>query len=88
MRPLIIRNTPNGMIWQIYHIKDNAEAVMLCKTARANGFSSCTDFYFDKIEDYPEETFPGWRDSSCWKERYAAEYEETKLKLSIGFNSY
>jgi hypothetical protein len=57
-KTLVIRNTPEGMIWQIYHVNNLQEAEGLASIAKSNGFYGIT------LEDYqPEhvETWPGWR---------------------------
>jgi len=57
-KTLVIRNTPEGMIWQIYHVNDQREADILSRNAHNNGFYGIT------LEDYQagyEETWPGWR---------------------------
>jgi hypothetical protein len=57
-KTLVVRNTPDGMIWQIYHVKNQNEAEKLAVNATSNGFYGIT------LEDYqPEhvETWPGWR---------------------------
>jgi hypothetical protein len=57
-KTLVVRNTPDGMIWQIYHVKNQNEANKLALNATGNGFYGIT------LEDYqPEhdETWPGWR---------------------------
>ena len=57
-KTLVVRNTPEGMIWQIYHVKNQNEADKLAENATSNGFYGVT------LEDHqPEhdETWPGWR---------------------------
>ena len=57
-KTLVIRNTPDGMIWQIYHVKNQNEADKLAQKATSNAFMGIT------LEDHQpehEETWPGWR---------------------------
>ena len=57
-KTLVIRNTSEGMIWQLYHINNEFEAKKLATTAHSNGFYGLT------LEDHQpeeEETFPTWR---------------------------
>jgi hypothetical protein len=67
LRQLEIRNTHDGMIWQIYYVANQTEVEMLSATARANGFQSCEV----NPEIFYEETFPNWRETDVWKERIA-----------------
>jgi hypothetical protein len=58
-KTLEIRNTPDGMIWQIYHVNNASEAELLSRNARSNAFMD------RRLTDYqPEqdETFEGWRE--------------------------
>ena len=77
MSTLLIRNTRQGMIWQIYTQVNETEIAMLQKTARGNGF-----FVFEVIPEYrdnyteEDDTFPGWRTSAIWLERVAKEAPE------------
>jgi len=61
-KTLEIRNTPGGMIWQLYHVNNKKEAEVLSKNASINGFLEQTlvDYREDK-----EETFPDWRETCC-----------------------
>ena len=62
-KTLLIRNTADGMIWQIYHVRELYEAARISSNARKNGFESCT------LEDHhpdQDETFPGWRSQCKW----------------------
>lgn len=57
-KTLLIRNTSGGMIWQVYHVKNETEAIGLAKNASKNAFEGIT------LENYQpsyEETWPGWR---------------------------
>jgi hypothetical protein len=57
-KTLVIRNSVNGYIWQIYHVDNIYQAFYLSKGAKANAFEGRT------LEDYQpneEETFPNWR---------------------------
>lgn len=57
-KTLLIRNTPGGMIWQVYHVNDMDEATFLSNNAEGNGFYGVT------LENYQEEykeTWPDWR---------------------------
>lgn len=65
MKQLNIHNTPGGLIWQVYHVKNQTEINMLTATARSNGFISHS--INNTIDD--EETWPNWRDTKDWIER-------------------
>jgi hypothetical protein len=67
LRQLEIRNTHDGMIWQIYHVANPTEVEMLTWTARSNGFRSC----IVNPEILEKETFPNWRETDVWKARIA-----------------
>ena len=57
-KTLVIRNSVNGAIWQIYHVDSIEQAFHLSKNAKGNAFHGRT------LEDYQpneEETFPNWR---------------------------
>ena len=58
-KTLIIRNHEGGMIWQVYHVKKETEALKLAVNAIGNGFQAIT------LEDYQkdlQETWPEWRE--------------------------
>lgn len=60
-KTLVIRNTKEGLIWQIYHVQKLSEAEWLAKNAHNNSFYGIT------LEDYQpneEETFTNWREES------------------------
>lgn len=65
MKQLEVRNTPGGMIWQIYHVNENipSEQELLTRAANLNGFTSVR--IRDELTE--EETWPGWRDTPEWK---------------------
>ena len=57
-KTLVIRNSIDGMIWQVYHVDNDLQAHFLAKNAKNNGF------YGRTLEDYRddmEETFPNWK---------------------------
>lgn len=63
-KTLVIRNTKEGMVWQIYNVEKRIEAILLSKTAFSNGFLGIT------LEDFnPEatESFPDWRETDGGK---------------------
>jgi hypothetical protein len=66
LKQLEVRNTDDGMIWQIYHVDMNAphEQLLLEKAAKGNGFQSV------KLNNElsKKETWPGWRDAQDWKD--------------------
>lgn len=68
---LIIRNTSGGMVWQSYTIKNDLEYSLLTETARGNGFGSIEVVSGTVAAMYDDDTFPGWRESEVWKERYS-----------------
>lgn len=57
-KTLEIRNTEGGMIWQIYHVNNKQEAMLLSQGAMNNAFMSRT-----LVDHKPDEkeTFPHWR---------------------------
>jgi len=57
-KTLEVRNTEDGMIWQIYHVKGQSEIDTLYKNAINNAFQSVTVVNHDPVQ---EETFPDWR---------------------------
>lgn len=59
-KTLLIRNTPGGMIWQIYHVQKKIEAERLSTNAFKNAFLSCT--LVDYKPEYKENA-PDWRDT-------------------------
>ena len=61
-KTLIVRNTPGGMIWQIYHVKSAEEANVLANNASKNGFFGIT---LEQYQPSQEETFPDWREVSA-----------------------
>jgi hypothetical protein len=62
MRQLNIRNTPDGCIWQVYHVRDDHEVRLLQRSAMNNGFSG-----FEVAKELTDnETFPGWRNDDGW----------------------
>lgn len=60
---LEIRNTPDGCIWQIYHLQSQEEVNRISNTAGFNGFESCEVVPFQPEES---ETFPRWRNDVEW----------------------
>lgn len=57
-KTVVVRNSKNGMIWQIYHVKSERAAEIIAKQANENAFDGVT------LEDYQpnmEETFPNWQ---------------------------
>lgn len=61
---LIIRNHLGGMVWQVYKVEKESEAIKLANNASKNGFADITLENFDKDL---EETFPDWRDTKGGK---------------------
>jgi len=59
-KTLFVRNTPGGMIWQVYHVQKESEAQKLAQNATNNGFFGIT------LEDHQpdhNETWPDWRET-------------------------
>ncbi len=57
-KTLVIRNSKGGLIWQVYHVNNDAQAIYITEGAHDNGFESVT------LQDYDGEmveTFPNWR---------------------------
>ena len=64
-KTLLIRNTVGGMVWQVYHVEKESEAMKLSDIATLNGFQDC------ELTDYKEkweQTWPDWRETSGGKE--------------------
>lgn len=61
-KTLEIRNTPTGMIWQIYHVQSEKEVAVLTYNSQKNGFLGQT------VVPYTgeQETFPRWRNDVDW----------------------
>ena len=60
-KTILIRNHEGGMIWQVYHVRNEKEAIGLMNGATKNGFMDIT------LEDHQpemEETVLGWRMSA------------------------
>lgn len=63
-KTLLIRNTPDGCVWQLYHVQKQSEAEKLADNATKNGFYGIT------LEDYQpdyEETWSDWRETTGGK---------------------
>lgn len=56
-KTLVIRNSVDGWIWQIYHVDSHQQAYYIAENAKNSGYEGRT------LEDYHggEETFPNWR---------------------------
>jgi len=77
-KQLEIRNTPDGMIWQVYHVKDNVEATILIANSLKNGFTG-----HKLVNDCNlEETWPGWRDGE-YKESFTKQYDEIRKNYYV-----
>jgi hypothetical protein len=63
-KTLMIRNEKGGLIWQIYHVQKESEAVKLATNANRNGFYGTT---LENHQPEQEETWPDWRET-CPKE--------------------
>lgn len=78
IKQLLIRNQPEGMIWQVYTVESPMEVAILRRNAVGNGF-----YHFSVVELEPEhaheETFPGWREHEGWKTCVAAELRALDL---------
>lgn len=64
MKTVVIRNSRQGMIWQVYHVQNSEELAMLDTNCRANGFWGAEILYLDGGVCYHpdmKETFPTWR---------------------------
>lgn len=62
-KTVFIRNTTDGLVWQVYHVDNLKQAEILAVNATKNGFECVT--LIDKTND--EETFPDWRESKGGK---------------------
>lgn len=68
---LIMRNHPEGVIWQAYEVRDDKEVELLTKTATHNGF-----LVQKEPAGYADETTPGWRESKEWQDYRAGRLSE------------
>lgn len=62
-KTLLIRNNPDGCIWQVYHVNNEQDVENLSTNATNNGFYGIT------LEDYlpeHEETWPDWNETKNW----------------------
>ena len=62
-KTFVVRNTRNGMVWQIYHPDTQEDVDNLSKNAFGNGFLGNT------LEDHQpelEETWSDWRETKVW----------------------
>lgn len=57
-KTLVVRNTPDGMIWQIYHVKTERGAKIIAEGADRGGFEGVT---LENHQPELEETFPNWQ---------------------------
>ena len=62
-KQLVIRNTRQGMIWQVYNIENEFERRWLTATSRGNGFAG------QEVNSELEhaETWPNWRIDGSWQ---------------------
>lgn len=72
-KTLVIRNTPDGVIHQVYHVETKLEVEMLTHSALVNGFESIE---LRRRDPTLEETWPGWRDTNEWR-KFLDEYDPT-----------
>lgn len=63
-KTLLIQNTLDGLVWQVYHVNNELEVSILSENAWNN------DFEVQKLIDFDDfhykETWPGWRDTEGW----------------------
>ena len=59
-KTLFVRNQPGEMIWQVYHVQKESEAVKLAQNATNNGFYGIS---LEDYDSYHEETWPDWRET-------------------------
>ena len=71
-KTLEIRNTPGGMIWQIYHVQSQNEIFILTRNSQGNGFHSQTVVPFNG----ELETFPHWRNDVTWTDKTCPRCEQ------------
>ena len=64
-KTLVIRNTKGGLIWQVYNVEREKEAILLSINATKNGYECITLVDFD---DSLFETYPDWRSTDGGKE--------------------
>ncbi len=62
-KTLLIRNTPDGCIWQVYHVDNEHDVNMLSDNATNNGFYGIT--LEDHLPEY-EETWSDWKETKAW----------------------
>jgi hypothetical protein len=83
-KTLVIRNTPDGMIWQIYHIKTERSAQLLANRADQNGFKGIT---LENHQPEHEETFPNWRNEAGVELRLLEGDDKVNYLLNAGYIS-
>lgn len=60
-KTLVIRNHLGGLIWQIYHVQKESEAIKLADNATKNGFEAIT---LENYQPDEEETWSDWRETA------------------------
>ena len=73
-KTLLIRNHEGGMIWQVYHVQQRKEAVLLAEGAKRNYFEAVT------LIDYNDEYKENWPD---WREKCTSKLKEIVDKFDI-----
>lgn len=76
-KTLLIHNHLGGCVWQSYHVVEYLEAELISETATKNGFMHIT--LVDGIDSY-RETFPEWRSSHAWWDRYKSTQRKEYFK--------
>lgn len=62
-KTLKIRNTHDGMIWQVYHPDSQQDVDEITKRAHANGFYGIT---LENYQPEEKETWSDWRETKVW----------------------
>ena len=79
MKQLLVRRTPNGMIWQVYNVENQFERDILTMNAYGNDFG-----HVELVDDMKhEETWPGWRDTDGWAAILARHPADPGMKTPI-----
>ena len=79
---VVVRNTKDGMVWQIYHVNSNKAAELIAKGAERNGFEDVR-----LVDHLPneEETFPNWRNEADVELRLLEGDNKIQYLINKGF---
>lgn len=60
-KTVVVRNSPDGMIWQIYHVDNEFQARHIIKGAQDSAYEGVT---LEHHQPEHKETFPNWREET------------------------